>query len=297
MLAPPNEFIRDNGVATGFVCVADRKDRSKGGRCLLRQRFQNSGVGVPLAAVKLCGSGKSGGTDKAERGDPRGARCRQDGGSARKTVRLVEVANQPVLSLARVIDPLTLPDDLPRPKDDGAATHLLGERMPEILLPTTDGGWLGLNGLGRNGPAIIFCYPWTGRPGEPLLVEEWDSIPGARGCTPETCGFRDLYSEFEEVGARVIGLSTQGTIYQAELAQRLQLPFPILSDEGLEATRALRLPTMEVADRTLIKRLTIVVEGGSISKVFYPVFPPDRHASEVLAWLHLDETKVPRRTS
>jgi peroxiredoxin len=186
-----------------------------------------------------------------------------------------------------VIDPLTLPDDLPRPEDDGAATQLLGERMPEITLPTTDGSWLALHSLGHDGLAIIFCYPWTGHPGEPLLVEEWDSIPGARGCTPETCGFRDLHSEFEDNGAQIIGLSTQGTAYQAELAQRLQLPFPILSDEGLRFTRALRLPTMEVGDKTLIKRLTLVVEGGLISKMFYPVFPPNRHASEVLAWLRL----------
>jgi peroxiredoxin len=184
-----------------------------------------------------------------------------------------------------MIDPLTLPDDLPRPEDDGAADHLLGRLMPEITLPTTDGDSLALSDLGRNGPAILFCYPWTGRPGEPLPVEEWNSIPGARGCTPETCGFRDLHADFEAAGARVLGLSTQDTTYQAALAERLELRFPILSDERLELTRALRLPTMEVAGRTLIKRLTLVVAGGSISKAFYPVFPPDRHASEVLAWL------------
>jgi len=184
-----------------------------------------------------------------------------------------------------MIDPLTLPDDLPRPEDDGAADHLLGQLMPEITLPTTDGDSLALRGLGRQGPAVLFCYPWTGRPGEPLLVEEWDSIPGARGCTPETCGFRDLHTDFQAAGARVLGLSTQDTSYQAELAERLGLPFPILSDERLELTHALRLPTMEVAGRTLIKRLTLVVDGGAMTEVFYPVFPPDRHASEVLDWL------------
>ena len=150
---------------------------------------------------------------------------------------------------------------------------------------TTDGDALALSRLGHDLSAVLFCYPWTGRPGEPLLVEEWNSIPGARGCTPETCGFRDLHAEFEGAAARVYGLSTQGTAYQAELAERLKLPFPILSDERLDLTRALRLPTMEAAGLTLIKRITLVVEEGSITHVFYPVFPPDRHAREVLAWL------------
>lgn len=184
-----------------------------------------------------------------------------------------------------MIDPLTLPDDLPRPEDDGAADHLAGASMPAIGLPSTDGDMLALNELGHDVLTVLFCYPRTGRPGEPLLVEEWDSIPGARGCTPETCGFRDLHAEFEAAGARVFGLSTQGTAYQAELAERLRLPFPILSDEQLELTRALRLPTMQVSGLTLIKRLTLVVDEGSISHVFYPVFPPDRHAQEVFAWL------------
>lgn len=183
-----------------------------------------------------------------------------------------------------MIDPMTLPDDLPHPKDDGAADHLPGELMPSITLPTTDGDALALSGLGHEVSTVLFCYPWTGRPGEPLLVEEWNSIPGARGCTPETCGFRDLHTEFDGA-ARVYGLSTQGTAYQAELAERLKLPFPILSDERLDLTRALRLPTMDVAGWMLIKRLTLVVDEGSITHVFYPVFPPDRHAREVLTWL------------
>jgi peroxiredoxin len=182
-----------------------------------------------------------------------------------------------------MIDPYTLPDDLPRPVDDGAADHLLGAKLPAIELPATDGSVVALGSLARR--TVIYAYPRTGRPGEPSLVDDWDLIPGARGCTPETCGFRDHHAELAGAGADVYGLSTQDTAYQRELAERLALPFPILSDERLELTRALALPSFEVASETLIKRLTLVVDDAVIRHVFYPVFPPDRHATEVLAWL------------
>jgi len=182
-----------------------------------------------------------------------------------------------------VIDPMVLPPDLPEPADDGAADHLPGTRMPGLALPATDGAAVDLSA--REGRTIVYAYPWTGRPGQPLLDDDWDLIPGARGCTPETCGFRDHHAELAAEGAVVLGLSTQDTSYQQELVERLGLPFPILSDAELRLKRALQLPALEVAGQTLIKRLTLVVRDGAIEHVFYPVFPPDRHAGEVLAWL------------
>jgi peroxiredoxin len=177
-----------------------------------------------------------------------------------------------------------LPADLPRPVDDGAAAHLRGMRMPDVTLQSTDGRAVSMARLGR-GRTVIYAYPRTGVPGEPSLIPDWDLIPGARGCTPETCGFRDHHQELRQAGANVFGLSTQDTPYQQELADRLHLPFPILSDAGLELTRALRLPTFEVAGQTLLKRLTLIVRDGVIEHVWYPVFPPDRHAEEVVAFL------------
>jgi peroxiredoxin len=182
-----------------------------------------------------------------------------------------------------MIDPYTLPDDLPRPTDDGAADHLLGARVPEIALPATDGSSVSLAALA--GRTVVYAYPRTGRPGEPSLVDDWDLIPGARGCTPETCAFRDHHAELAQAGAAVLGLSTQDTAYQRELSERLGLPFPILSDERLELTRALRLPTFEVAGETLLNRLTLLLADAEVEHVWYPVFPPDRHAAEVLGWL------------
>ena len=190
---------------------------------------------------------------------------------------------RPGCETAGVIDPMVLPPDLPEPADDGAADHLPGTRMPGLALPATDGAAVDLSA--REGRTIVYAYPWTGRPGQPLLVDDWDLIPGARGCTPETCGFRDHHAELAAEGAAVLGLSTQDTSYQQELVERLGLPFPILSDAELKLKRALRLPALEVAGQTLIKRLTLVVRDGAIEHVFYPVFPPDRHAGEVLAWL------------
>ena len=136
------------------------------------------------------------------------------------------------------------------------------------------------------GRIVVFAYPRTGEPGKISLVDDWDMIPGARGCTPQTCSFRDLFAELKAAGARhVFGLSTQSNVYQTEMASRLHLPFPVLSDEKLALTRALKLPTMQVAGLTLIKRLALIVDNGRITHVFYPVFPPDRNAGDVLAWL------------
>jgi peroxiredoxin len=173
---------------------------------------------------------------------------------------------------------------IPAPVDDGAAKHLQGTRIPDIALAATDGSQVSLARLA--GRIVVFAYPRTGEPGKPSLVSDWDMIPGARGCTPQTCAFRDLHKVLIEAGAaRVFGLSTQDPAYQKEAATRLHLPFPLLSDEKLAFTRALRLPTMQVAGLTLIKRLALVIDDGVIAKVFYPVFPPDKNASEVDAWL------------
>ena len=177
----------------------------------------------------------------------------------------------------------TLPPDLPVPVDDGAAAHLTGMRLPHVELPATDGTAVDLAAV--PGTVVVFAYPRTGRPGEPSLVDDWDQIPGARGCTPHTCGFRDLHAEFAALGARVYGLSTQDSAYQREMVERLHVPFPVLSDADLALTRALRLPTMDVAGHTLIKRLAWIARDGVIERVFYPVFPPNANASEVLAAL------------
>ena len=188
--------------------------------------------------------------------------------------------------MPRADDIHTIPDDLPIPEDDGAADHLLNAAVPALALPATTGEQIQLDRL--SGRTVLFCYPRTGRPDEEL-PPGWNAIPGARGCTPEACGFRDAHAQFAELGARVLALSTQDGAYQREMAERLQLPFPVLSDERLELTRALRLPTFETSGMTLLKRLTLVIDEGRISHVFYPVFPPDRHAAEVLDWLRLSD--------
>ncbi len=177
----------------------------------------------------------------------------------------------------------TYPADLPVPQDDGAAAHLKGLTFPSVPLPSTDGGMVDVAKL--PGQTVLYGYPKTGVPGQ-ALPEGWDAIPGARGCTPETCAFRDHFTELKAAGAgHVFGLSTQDTAYQQELHGRLHLPFPILSDAKLELTRALSLPTFEAWGGTLIKRITLIVRDGRIAHVFYPIFPPDGHAAEVLAWL------------
>jgi peroxiredoxin len=176
-----------------------------------------------------------------------------------------------------------LPPDLPVPVDDGAAAHLAGTRIPSVPLPATDGSTVDLAAV--PGLAVVFAYPRTGRPNDPPLVPDWDMIPGARGCTPHTSGFRDLHAEFTALGARVFGLSTQDTEYQQEMVERVGVPFPVLSDAGLALTRALRLPTMDVGGLTLLRRIAWIAREGAIERVFYPVFPPDRNAADVLAAL------------
>jgi peroxiredoxin len=173
---------------------------------------------------------------------------------------------------------------IPAPTDDGGASHLPGMKIPPVGLHATDDTTVDLSQLA--GRTVVFAYPRTGEPGKISLVDDWDMIPGARGCTPQTCAFRDLFAELKAAGAsQVYGLSTQSNAYQAEMAARLHLPFPVLSDEKLKLTEALQLPTMQVAGLTLIKRLALVVDDGRITQVFYPVFPPDRNAGDVLAWL------------
>lgn len=177
-----------------------------------------------------------------------------------------------------------LPADLPRPVDDGAAAHLTGMRVPDIALPATDGRRVSLaRSLGRT---VVYAYPRTGTPGGPPVAPDWDRIPGARGCTPQSCNFRDHASELRELGVdHLFGLSTQSVADQEEAAARLGLPFPVLSDERLELARSLTLPTFEAGGLTLHKRLTLVIDDGRITHVFYPVFPPDQSAAEVVAWL------------
>jgi peroxiredoxin len=178
---------------------------------------------------------------------------------------------------------LELPQGLPVPQDDGATRHLPGAKIPDIALPSTDGDTVSLARL--KGRTVVYAYPRTGVPGAPLPTG-WNGIPGARGCTPQSCAFRDHFAELRELGvSRLYGLSTQDTAYQREAAQRLHLPFAILSDADLKLTLALALPTLSVDGMTLLKRLTLVIDDGVIAKVFYPVFPPDKNAEEVIAWL------------
>jgi peroxiredoxin len=173
---------------------------------------------------------------------------------------------------------------IPPPTDDGAAAHLAGMTIPPVSLVATDDTTVTLSAL--RGRSVVFAYPRTGEPGKISLVDDWDMIPGARGCTPQTCAFRDLFAELKAAGAgHVFGLSTQSNAYQLEMASRLHLPFPVLSDEKRVLTQALNLPTMEVAGLTLIKRMALIIDDARITHVFYPVFPPDRNAGDVLEWL------------
>ena len=176
-----------------------------------------------------------------------------------------------------------LPANLPRPKDDGGARHLKGTALPDLELPSTRNRRVNLSTV--SAPRIvIYAYPMTGRP-DRQLPQGWDDIPGARGCTPETCGFRDHHKDLAKLHADVFGISTQDTAYQQEMVKRLEVPFEVLSDERMAFARALNLPTFTVDGMTLLKRLTIVARRGRIEHVFYPVFPPDAHAEEVIAWL------------
>jgi peroxiredoxin len=176
-----------------------------------------------------------------------------------------------------------LPSDLPVPEDDGAANHLTGLAVPEVSLPSSRGGTEGLAELAR-GRLVTYVYPRTGVPGKPLPAG-WDDIPGARGCTPQSCAYRDSLAEFSRLEASIAGVSAQSPEEQREFAEREHIPFPLLSDSTLRLAEELSLPTFEVDGMNLYRRLTFVAEAGRIVKVFYPVFPPDRNAAEVLKWL------------
>jgi peroxiredoxin len=180
-------------------------------------------------------------------------------------------------------DPNVLPPNIPAPQDDGAARHLTGMKLPDVALPATSGAAVNLSKL--QGRTVVYVYPRTGVPGVDA-PPGWDAIPGARGCTPQSCGFRDHFSELERLGVtQLYGLSTQDTAYQREAATRLHLRFAILSDATLALTKAMKLPTFTTSGMTLLKRMALVIDDGKITKVFYPVFPPDKNAEEVIGWL------------
>jgi peroxiredoxin len=190
-----------------------------------------------------------------------------------------------------LFDPLQpLPPNLPVPTDDGACKHLPGLPVPSMKLRSTRDRSVDL-AAARDGRVVVYCYPRTGRPNEPLLPG-WDDIPGARGCTPETCAFRDHHQDLRKLGAEVFGFSTQTTEYQKEMVERLHVPFEVLSDVDLRFVHALRLPTFEITGLTLVKRLTLVIAHQRIEKVFYPIFPPDKHAAEVIEWLRVHPAGV-----
>lgn len=176
-----------------------------------------------------------------------------------------------------------LPDDLPEPVDDGAADHLPGTTLPSIELASTGERTIDLSSL--KGRVVLYCYPMTGRPDQNVIPEGWDAIPGARGCTPQSCAFRDHHQELQSLGARVFGLSTQTTEYQREAKERLHLPFELLSDARFSLAETLGLPAFRVDNRRYLKRTTLIINDGCIETVFYPVFPPDRNADEVIIWL------------
>ena len=175
-----------------------------------------------------------------------------------------------------------LPKNLPKPQDDGACDHLKNTKLPSISLSTTDGLQVDFSAIKDR--VVIYMYPMTGRP-DTALPDGWDEIPGARGCTPQSCSFRDHYSELNELNTSVYGLSTQSTEYQQEAAHRLHLPFPLFSDKNLEFIKSLKIQTIEVDGMVLSKRVTLISNNGMIEKVFYPVFPPNENASQVMAYL------------
>lgn len=173
---------------------------------------------------------------------------------------------------------------IPAPIDDGLANHLLGMKIPDIELVATDGKTINLSKL--SGTNVIYAYPRTGTPGQAPLFDDWDLIPGARGCTPQSCAFRDHFTELKSLGVKhVFGLSTQDTAYQEEAVARLHLPFPLLSDMHLNLSNTLRLPIFSKNGITLLKRVTLIIRDGQIIKYFYPVFPPDKNVIDVISWL------------
>ena len=179
-----------------------------------------------------------------------------------------------------------LPTDLPVPQDDGACNHLVGMPLPNVALLATDGSMVNLSQLA--GRLVIYCYPMTGQPNVPL-PEGWDQIPGARGCTPQSCAFRDHYQELQALHANVFGLSVQSTEYQREMATRLHLPFQVLSDEQYQFQKALNLPTFVAAGMTLLKRVTLISNDGQIEAVHYPIFPSDSDPAWVLDYLRINK--------
>lgn len=181
----------------------------------------------------------------------------------------------------------SLPLNLPIPEDDGAADHLRGARLPDVALRATDGSTVSLAKL--KGRTVAYAYPRTGEPGQASLVADWDAIPGARGCTPQSCDFRDHFGALRALGVdHVYGLSTQTSAYQKEAADRLHLPFPLLSDAHRALTMAARLPTFEAGGQILMRRLSLVIDDGVVTRLIYPVFPPDESARQVIAWLEKD---------
>lgn len=175
-----------------------------------------------------------------------------------------------------------LPTDLPIPQDDGAANHLLGMRIPDLSLRATAGKQINVGAIKSR--LVIYCYPMTGQPNV-ALPDGWDQIPGARGCTPQSCAFRDHHQELQTLGAEVIGLSVQSTEYQQEMAERLHLPFPVLSDADYQFQKALQLPSFVAAGMTLLKRITIIANHGVIEAVHYPIFPSDSDPAWVISYL------------
>ena len=176
-----------------------------------------------------------------------------------------------------------LPKNLPIPKQDGACDHLLNTKITDISLPTQDGNFLKLNRTDTF-RLVIYCYPMTGHPKRPL-PDNWDNIPGASGCTPQTCSFRDLYDQIIVQNAVPIGLSTQSVEDLKEMTERLQIPYDVVSDQQLFFSLALKLPTFSIGEKKFIKRLTLIIEKSVIKHVFYPIFPPNEHINEVLEWL------------
>jgi peroxiredoxin len=185
----------------------------------------------------------------------------------------------------------SLPPDLPVPEDDGAADHLPGAELPSVSLPIAGGGQFDFQGSEAAGTLVAFVYPRTGTPGR-RLPPGWDDIPGARGCTPQSCGFRDRHEALTGLGARVVGIRAMDPGEQAAFAEREHIPYPLLNDAALRLRDELRLPTFEAGGMTLYKRLTLVARDGRIEKVFYPVFPPDKNAEEVIRWLRQDLARV-----
>ena len=183
---------------------------------------------------------------------------------------------------------IELPSNLPIPQDDGASSHLLGKSLPSIVLHSTSDKQVNISNI--KGNVVFYCYPMTGQPGVEL-PDGWDLIPGARGCTPQSCSFRDHYQELQAFNTQVYGISTQKSSTQLEAVERLHLPYELLSDANFELTTSLQLPTFEVENRRFIKRLTLIIQESKIVKVFYPIFPPERNVIDVVEWLKQEKIK------